>query len=578
MRLLLFLVSLLFSGAAFSGTSPKHEVRAVWLATIGGIDWPHSYYAASQREELRVMLDQLQQAGINTVLFQARVRATTVYPSALEPWDGCVSGTPGRSPGYDPLQFCIEQCHQRGMECHAWVVTLPVGKWNATGCQQLRKRYPGLIRHIGEDGYMDPEQWQTADYLARVCREIVHNYDVDGIHLDYIRYPETWGKKAPATKAKPKKGNGRQKATQRPAAPSQQQPSTTSAAQRRQNITAIVRKIHHAVKSLKPWVKLSCSPIGKSGDLSRYRSGGWNAYNAVYQDAQGWLREGLMDQLYPMQYFRGNNYYPFALDWQERSCGRTIVSGLGIYFLSPREGNWPLQDVCRQMNFARENGIGHCYFRAKFLTDNTKGIYDFVRQFDEAPALIPPMTWVWNQPPTAPTRLDVDHGATADHLSWSGAQNTSRASYLLYNVYASTQPQVDTSEPQNLVATRVMGSTLNIPHSTSRKLYYAVCATDRYGNESQPKQETGTPSQTAPNTNSAMTLVSDNRLLLPPKGATLDADYLAIETLQGQLLMTVPFRGRYANICRLPDGVYRMRSIGRKGVSHGMGFFMVKRK
>ena len=84
---------------------------------------------------------------------------------------------------------------------------------------------------------------------------------------------------------------------------------------RRERITSIVRKINRAVKALKPWVKLSCSPIGKSGDLSRYPSGGWNAYNAVYQDAQGWLREGLMDQLYPMMYFRGNNFYPFALDW-----------------------------------------------------------------------------------------------------------------------------------------------------------------------------------------------------------------------------------------------------------------------
>ena len=136
--------------------SPKYEVRAVWLTTIGGIDWPHSYQAESQKKELVKTLDQLQQAGINTVLLQTRVRATTVFPSALEPWDGCITGTPGKQPSYDPLQLCIEECHKRSMECHAWVVTIPVGKWNGLGCRQLRQKYPKLIKRIGEEGYMDP--------------------------------------------------------------------------------------------------------------------------------------------------------------------------------------------------------------------------------------------------------------------------------------------------------------------------------------------------------------------------------------------------------------------------------------
>jgi uncharacterized lipoprotein YddW (UPF0748 family) len=101
------------------------------------------------------------------------------------------------------------------------------------------------------------------------------------------------------------------------------------------------------VKAYKPWVKMSCSPIGKYDDLSRYSSRGWNARRQVAQDAQGWLRDGLMDQLYPMMYFQGNNFYPFAIDWQEQSYGRTIVSGLGIYMLHPQERNWPLAEVKR---------------------------------------------------------------------------------------------------------------------------------------------------------------------------------------------------------------------------------------
>ncbi|MCR5473137.1 MAG: family 10 glycosylhydrolase, partial [Prevotella sp.] len=87
---------------AVQAQSPKYEVRAVWLTTIGGIDWPHSYQSEAQKRELTQILDQLQKAGINTVLVQTRVRGTTIYPSAIEPWDGCITGTPGRKASYDP--------------------------------------------------------------------------------------------------------------------------------------------------------------------------------------------------------------------------------------------------------------------------------------------------------------------------------------------------------------------------------------------------------------------------------------------------------------------------------------------
>ena len=302
----------------FSKT-PKYEVRAVWLTTIGGLDWPHNYAnnqmaIERQQKELCEILDKYQRAGINTILIQTRIRGTMIYPSQYEPWDGCLSGVPGKSPGYDPLEFAINESHKRGMELHAWVVTIPVGKWDGRGCANLRKRFPKLIKKIGPDGYMDPENIQTANYLAGICEEITKNYDIDGIHLDYIRYPETWKLKV-----------GRE--------------------QGRRHITNIVKEIHQRVKSLKPWVKMSCSPIGKYDDLSRYGSHGWNAYTKGCQDAQGWLRAGLMDELFPMMYFKGDQFYPFAIDWSEQSSGKIIVPGLGIYFMSPNESNWPLSII-----------------------------------------------------------------------------------------------------------------------------------------------------------------------------------------------------------------------------------------
>lgn len=344
------------SGASPFTYSPDKEIRAVWLATIGGIDWPRTYAStpatiSRQKQELTDMLDKLKKININTILLQTRVRGTVIYPSMYEPWDGCMSGRPGVSPGYDPLRFAIEECHKRGMEIHAWVVTIPVGKWNNLGCRRLLQRYPKLITKIGDEGFMHPEQPQTAEYLSNICSEIIQNYNIDGIHLDYIRYPETWKNRI-------------------------------NRVQGREYITRIVRKIHNNIKQKKPSVKISCSPLGKHDDLSRYSSKGWNARNTVCQDAQAWLRNGLMDQLYPMIYFKENNFYPFAIDWAEHCAAGQVAAGLGIYFLDPKEGNWRIDEVKRQLNVCRQLGLGQCFFRAKYLINNIQGLYDYLRIFN----------------------------------------------------------------------------------------------------------------------------------------------------------------------------------------------------
>ena len=539
--LYIFLLFCVLSVAA----QPKHEVRAVWLTTLGGLDWPHSYAhdgmgIQRQQEDLCRMLDQLKAINVNTILFQTRVRATTAYPSDLEPWEGSFSGVPGKTPGYDVLQFAIDECHRRGMEIHAWVVAIPIGKWNTAGCKWVRRRYPSLVKRIGEEGYMNPEAHGTADYIANICEEITTRYDIDGIHLDYIRYPETW--------------RGRM---------------------HHENITRIVRRVNERVKRHKPWVKMSCSPIGKFGNLSRYRSNGWDAYNRVAQDAQGWLRDGLMDQLYPMMYFSGNNFYPFAIDWQEQSCGRTIVSGLGTYMLHPTERNWALSEVKRQLNVTRQLGIGHCHFRTKFLLGNVKGIYDYMLQSDRYLALTPPMTWAQSVAPTAPTRLDVERTLGGDNLSWSGAIDQSDSPYLLYNIYASTEEPVDITQPENLLVIRHCGQQISIRRKSDKPmLHYAVTALDRYGNESAPIRSMD--KTTAPVVQN--TLLSNNgRLLNVPQRNLFDADLLMVCDLKGRTVQTYTNR-QQINISRLPEGMYILKSLHKKGHIHRLGFFSIKRK
>ena len=136
------------------------------------------------------------------------------------------------------------------MELHAWVVSIPIGKWNGYGCRQLRKKRPDIVKRIADEGFVNPEKTAAAEYIASICAEIIEKYDIDGIHLDYIRYPETWQGRIDVVKG-------------------------------RKNITRIVEKVATEVKARKPWVKMSCSPVGKHDHLARFSSYGGNARTKV---------------------------------------------------------------------------------------------------------------------------------------------------------------------------------------------------------------------------------------------------------------------------------------------------------
>ena len=537
--------------------NPKYEVRAVWLTTIGGIDWPHSYAqsersAEKQKEELRAILDRLQKANINTVLLQTRIRATTIYPSQYEPWDGCLSGFPGKSPGYDALQFAIDECHKRGMEVHAWVVTIPVGKWNSYGCRQLRKRFPRLIKRIDQDGYMDPEATQTGCYLAEMCREIVQRYDVDGIHLDYIRYPETW-----------KFRIGKDQA--------------------RGNITRIVEKIHQAVKKEKPWVKMSCSPIGKFDDLSRYWSHGWNAYTKVAQDAQAWLKDGLMDELFPMMYFRGDQFFPFAIDWKEHSYGKIIAPGLGIYFLDPKEGKWNISDITSELYHLRNIGEGHAFFRNKFLLDNHQGVYDFVTaHFNRYPALVPPMTWESNKRPQQPVTLCIEENEGTTTLRWDNSlqyeDGTAIKTPSIYNnVYASKEYPVDVHDARNLILTRTTRRQLTT-RTGNTPTYYAVTTTDGFGNESRAKQlnQTAVVKTTTRYGKACRLTTTGESIILPSSIHETDCQYIIVKNMQEQAVYITKPQNREINIKKIKDGIYTLNCMNYRNIEHTLGTFIKK--
>lgn len=533
---------------------PKRETRAVWLTTLANLDWPKTYVRSAesieqQKQELIDILDKYQKANINTVLLQARVRAATIYPSDIEPWDRCITGIEGRAPGYgyDPLAFAVTECHKRGMELHAWIATIPVGAKNSLGCRTLKQK--GFrIRNYATGSYLDPADPSVAPYLASICGEIVRKYDVDGINLDYIRYPDGWPR------------------------PSYRDGDTPD--DRRSNITTIVRAIHDEVKSIKPWVKMSCSPIGKHADLARYSSKNFNAHDRVSQEAQEWLKLGLMDQLYPMQYFRGDNYYPFLADWVENAYKREIVTGLGTYFLDPREGNWTLGDLTRQMYVSRDLGVGHAHFRSYFLTANKQGVYDFEKQFNAVLALPPTMQGVTSNgsvPQPINASLVERREDKSVTLAW-------KAVSPYYNIYASHSYPVDTEDARNLLYARYTGQIINLKN-VNPNLYFAVRGMDRYGHETAALQENSNNPTTSKS--SVLLLANDgNTVTLPAAAKLTDADHYVILSLQGVILRIVSaksVRNNQLYIGSLSDGMYSLKVYNHKKKSFALGSFMVKR-
>ena len=456
--------------------SPKYEYRAVWLTTIENLDWPHTQVKSPadierQKTELVVILDSLQAMHINTVLLQTRVRGDVIYPSSIEPFSHVLTGVSGKSPGYDPLAFAVEECHKRGMQLHAWLVTLPLGKVEHVkrlGKNALPKRNPAICTRYKGAWYMEPGNPATADYITALVKEIVQNYDVDGIHLDYVRYPDRVDG-YPDGSLFVKHGK-----------------RMSLAAWRRANITRIADSVYSTVKQHKPWVRVSCAPLGKYNNLTRYSSLGWDAYNTVYQDAQGWLRDGVMDILFPMLYFNGNNFYPFVLDWCENRHGRHVAPGIGIYRLMPEHGGWPQIEIERQMRTSRSAAAdGIMMFRTAHLVGNAGGARDIYTRIYDRPALVPPMEWIADAPdtPSLTVALRDESGVS---LEWGTVRPADGFPAVRYNVYAAVGDTVDVGNIDNLVATALSGSAFRWSCRTINDISIAVTAVDACGVESEP--------------------------------------------------------------------------------------------
>src|SRR3954469_12663912 len=163
LRLVAGLIALCFAAhvtsAADDPPTLKREFRGVWVATVANIDWPSKpgLPAEKQKAELVAILDKAVELKLNAIIFQVRPMADALYESKLEPWSEFLTGTLGKSPGYDPLAFAVEEAHKRGLELHAWFnpyrARHPSAKSEAPK-DHLTKSRPDLAKPYGKHYWM----------------------------------------------------------------------------------------------------------------------------------------------------------------------------------------------------------------------------------------------------------------------------------------------------------------------------------------------------------------------------------------------------------------------------------------
>ncbi len=475
MRKIILCLAFLMGLTAYA--QPKQEIRAVWLTTNHALDWPEKPVMSSsditkQQEDLCRILDGLRDANFNVVLLQTRIRGNVIYPSEIEPRSNFIFRNESYS-GYDPLEFAIHACHERGLECHAWFVTYPLGMEKVNGKPNnspVVRKNKDLVRKFQGELYLDPGDPQTQTYLLSLVREIVSKYDIDGFHFDYIRYPDRCAKFPDQDNYK--KYGYKQNIEN----------------WRRDNINRFVYAAYDTVKAIKPWVQVSSSVLGMYRKIPGHTQAHWTAYSSVFQDPVDWLKKGKHDFIVPMMYYSDDLFFPFVDEWKSNSYGRYVVPGLGLYRLDRHEGGWNVSVVLDQVRYSREAGTGgNAYYRTQHLVENRKDVLDSIKTgFYQHPAQLPPITWMHATLPGTPEKPDAVQFGDLLKISWNAADGAEK----LYSLYCSESYPVDTENPGNLLAARLNKTeyTLSVDRSREKGYYFLVTASDRYHNESESSQ------------------------------------------------------------------------------------------
>lgn len=296
---------------------PRLSEHAMWVTR-----WDYK-----TREDCRAIAENCRSIGVDTILFQVRGNATAFYRSTLEPWAEQLGF---KDPGFDPLATMIEETHSRGMRLVAWVNVVPAwwGPTPPTDPNQVYNKHPewmwydqkGKRQALSEKFYvsLNPCLPEVRAHIVAVVNEIVSNYALDGLHLDYMRFPN----EAPATPAGTDIDYPRDAKTLALfAAATKRTPEQDPAGWdrwRTAQVTELVRQIRAKVRAVKPAIELS-SAVGVKRESALTH----------HQDAYTWLAQDLVDAVYPMNYTGDSKLFVTRCDgWNRAVPGERIVQGI----------------------------------------------------------------------------------------------------------------------------------------------------------------------------------------------------------------------------------------------------------
>jgi len=295
-------------------TQPHEPVRGVWLTTVSRLDWPPmssvnaspANRISQQQKALIDKLDNLKSLGINTVFFQVKPDGTALWRSKILPWSDMMTGKIGEDPGYDPLQFMLDEAHKRGMKVHAWFnpyrVSTNVKPSTVNELNNTLSLHPASvfvlhrdwIRTAGDRFVLDPGIPDARDWITSIVAEVVSNYAIDGVQFDDYFYTESPGSTLNDNATFRQYGQG----------------YASKADWRRHNTQQLIEQVSRTIKQLKPHVEFGVSPAGVWRNISHDPAGsdtrGAAAYDEAYADTRQWVQMGLLDYIAPQL------YWPFA--------------------------------------------------------------------------------------------------------------------------------------------------------------------------------------------------------------------------------------------------------------------------
>lgn len=563
------LVAVLLAIAALPMSSGvKREVRSVWMATVWALDWPSSTSSTTaQKNEMVKYLDVLQKNNFNAVYFQVRTMSDAFYKSSYEPWSSYLTGTRGKDPGWDPLAFVVEECHKRGMECHAWVnpYRFSTGSNWSTAQDQALKSAGMLLAYTKSDGktttILNPGLESVRKRIVDVCKEIISNYDVDGLVFDDYFYPEG----IPVTSSA-----GDYDLWQKSGA------SMTFGDWRRNNVNQMVADVYKMVQQQKPYVRFGISPAGaactsaavaaKHGIDRCPVASDWQ-YDGIFSDPVAWLEAGTIDYISPQLYWKTNHktnpFGPMTKWWSyvAKHFGRHHYASHSISFLNSSNTTSDWEEIGKQVQFSRDytenEAPGAVFYSAAYVTGKKQsgfGEWLQVNKFQNK-ALTPAIDW---------KKSDLEKvqvsalSKRATVLSWAGVDN------VRYSVYAVPESVNVETLDSNIPAEYLLGvsykTTYTMPDDKKSGYNYAVCVLDRYGNEYEPVYY-GQSGVESIGENSGLTAdYADGELRL---SAVVDEVFVYNEA--GALVANSRNCNRLA--LSVQAGIYIVRMIGNGGVS-----------